>query len=74
MLIEISAEELAAQFFEYLERVQLGETLVITADGRAVAQLMPTAEKRSAEEVAAVIEDLRSMRCIEGVSGETVIE
>jgi antitoxin (DNA-binding transcriptional repressor) of toxin-antitoxin stability system len=71
---EINAGDLEVQFFRILKRVKQGERFTITIDGEAVAEMAPSAKKRSAEEVAAAVKALQNLPRIEGVSGETVLE
>lgn len=71
---EITARDLATRFFEILDRVKQGEQFAITADEKAVAELVPAKPISSKEDVAEAVERLRDFPRIEGVSGETVLE
>ena len=74
MCSEISAAELEERFFEILKLVMQGESITITLDGEAVAEIRPAPKKRSKQVVAAAVEALRNMQQVEGISGETVRE
>ena len=73
MSVEITGEELEARFFEILKRVCRGESFTIVVEGRAVAELRPSAKHGPNEEIAKVLEELGSPR-FEGSSDETIRE
>jgi prevent-host-death family protein len=56
-----SASEAKTHLSQRLEAVELGETIVITRHGRAIARLIPRAGQRRAE-IKSVIEDIESLR------------
>ena len=58
---EISASEAKARLPQLLDEVERGETVVITRRGRAIARLVPEAERRRAD-IRATIEDIKALR------------
>ena len=58
---EIQASEAKTHLPQLLDDVERGETLIITRHGRAIARLVPEAERRQAE-IDAAIEDIRALR------------
>jgi prevent-host-death family protein len=58
---EITASEAKTQLPQLLDEVEHGETIVITRHGRAIARLVPEAERRRAD-VHAAIEDIKALR------------
>jgi len=58
---EIKASEAQAHLPRILDAVERGETFVITRDGRAVARLVPEAQRREAE-IDRVIAELGELR------------
>ena len=58
---EIQASEAKTHLPQLLDDVERGETLIITRHGRAIARLVPEAERRQAE-IDAAIEGIRALR------------
>ena len=58
---EIQASEAKSHLAQLLDEVERGETIVITRHGRAIARLVPEAERRL-EEIAKAIADLKELR------------
>jgi prevent-host-death family protein len=58
---EINASEAEVQLPRLLDAVERGETIVITRHGRAIARLVPEAERRRAD-VRAAIEGIKAFR------------
>lgn len=58
---EIAASAAKTHLPQLLDEVERGETVVITRHGRAIARLVPEAERRQAE-IARAIDDIRAMR------------
>ncbi|HET7036780.1 MAG TPA: type II toxin-antitoxin system prevent-host-death family antitoxin [Thermomicrobiaceae bacterium] len=54
--------ELKTHLAQLVDEVAEGETITITRHGVPVAQLVPPRAKRSQEEIAAAIEELRELR------------
>jgi antitoxin (DNA-binding transcriptional repressor) of toxin-antitoxin stability system len=73
MSVEITGEDLEARFFEILKQVCRGESYTIVVEGRAVAELRPSAKHGTSERIAKVLEELCSPR-FEGASDETIRE
>jgi antitoxin (DNA-binding transcriptional repressor) of toxin-antitoxin stability system len=73
MYTEISIGEMEAQYFEILKRVCLGESFIITVDGRQVAEIRPHAASCGNEETAKVLEELCSPR-FDGATDEAIRE
>ena len=73
MSVEIAEEELKAKFFEIMARVCRGESFIISVEGKAVAELRPSAKCGLNEEAAKVLEELCSPR-FEGASDEAIRE
>jgi prevent-host-death family protein len=57
---EIQASEAKTRLSELLDDVELGETLVITRHGRAIARLVPESSRRQAE-VGDAIQRIRAL-------------
>jgi prevent-host-death family protein len=60
---EIQASEAKTHFAQLLDRVEQGETIVITRHGRPIAQLTPAPDRRQAEMLQALA-DLDVLRRI----------
>ena len=60
-MVEVGTYEAKARLSELLDKVEAGETVVITRRGRAVARLVPEPELRGAR-VRATIEQMRQER------------
>ncbi len=73
MSTEITEEEIAARFFEIVNRAYKGESFTIVVEGKAVAELRPSAKHVHNEETAKVLEELCSPR-FEGASDEAIRE
>jgi prevent-host-death family protein len=58
---EIQASEAKTHLPQLLDDVERGETLIITRHGRAIARLVPEAERRQAD-IDAAIEGIRARR------------
>ena len=58
---EIQASEAKARLPQLLDDVERGETLVITRHGRAIARIVPEADRRQ-EEVDRAIASIRALR------------
>lgn len=58
---EIQASEAKAQLAQLLDEVERGETVVITRHGRAIARLMPEADRRR-HEIERAVETIKSIR------------
>ncbi len=71
---EIGAFEAKTKLSEILRKVDLGERFTITVRGRAVANIVPTSNARSKEEVAAAVEALINFPRIKGIPDDTVLE
>jgi len=71
MSAEITEDELKAWFFEILKRVCRGGSFTIVEEGRAIAELRPSAKRGPDEEAAKVLEELCSPR-FEGASDEAI--
>ena len=56
----IQASEAKARLLQLLDRVEAGETIVITRHGRPIARLEPEASRRSAE-IESAIDELRRL-------------
>jgi prevent-host-death family protein len=57
----IRSSEAKARLAELLDKVEHGETIVITRHGRAIARLVPEADRRQAE-IDRAIESIRTLR------------
>jgi prevent-host-death family protein len=55
---EISLEELGAHYFEILKRVCQGESLTIVANGRPLAEILPSAKKDWNKKAVEVLDEL----------------
>jgi prevent-host-death family protein len=55
----IQSSEVKARFSELLDKVEQGETIIVTRHGKPVARIVP--ETRGREEVRAAIEGLRKL-------------
>lgn len=71
---EIGAFDAKTRLSEILRKVDQGERFTITVRGKAVANLVPVAQDRSAVRVAAAVEALRNFPKVEGIHGDTVLE
>jgi prevent-host-death family protein len=60
-VLEYQASDAEAKFAELLDQVELGRTVRITRDGKAIARLVPEKELRKVE-VAEAIERLKALR------------
>ena len=60
MTREIHASDAKTDLSRLLDKVERGETLVITRHGRAIAQIIPEAQHRQAE-IDDAIEDLKRL-------------
>ena len=58
---EIQASEAKAQLAQLLDEVERGETLVITRHGRAIARLVPEADRRR-DEIDRAVETIKAIR------------
>ena len=58
---EIQASEAKAHLPQLLDDVERGETLIITRHGRAIARIVPEADRRQ-EEVDNAIANIRALR------------
>ena len=58
---EIQASEAKARLPQLLDDVERGETLIITRHGRAIARIVPEADRRQ-EEVDRAIASIRALR------------
>ena len=58
---EIQASEAKTHLPQLLDAVEHGETIVITPHGRAIARLVPEADRRRAE-IDRAIESIRALR------------
>ncbi len=58
---EIQASEAKAQLARLLDEVERGETVVITRHGRAIARLVPEADRRRLE-IEKAVETIKSIR------------
>lgn len=59
---EVQASDAKARLAQLLDDVERGVTIVITRHGRAIARLIPEADRRQAE-IDQAIEGLMAMRC-----------
>ena len=57
---EIQASEAKAQLSQLLDEVERGETVVITRHGRAVARIIPEAQRRQ-HEIAAALDNIKAL-------------
>jgi antitoxin (DNA-binding transcriptional repressor) of toxin-antitoxin stability system len=62
MPTNIGVEELESQYFEILKRVCQGESFTVVADGRALAEIRPSAKRRRSKETIKIFEELSSPR------------
>jgi prevent-host-death family protein len=58
---EIQASEAKAHLPQILDEVERGETIVITRHGRAIARIVPEAQRRQ-EEIDRAIETIKALR------------
>jgi prevent-host-death family protein len=58
---EISASQAKTHLPQLLDEVERGETIIITRHGRAIARLVPEAERRQAE-IDAAVESIKALR------------
>ena len=58
---EIQASEAKAHLPQLLDEVERGETIVITRHGRAIARIVPEAQRRQ-EEIDRAIETIKALR------------
>jgi prevent-host-death family protein len=58
---EIQASEAKTHLPQLLDAVERGETIIITRHGRAIARLVPDANRRQAE-IDRAIESIRALR------------
>jgi prevent-host-death family protein len=58
---EIQASEAKAHLPQLLDEVERGETIVITRHGRAIARIVPEAQRRQ-EEINRAIESIKALR------------
>ena len=58
---EIQASEAKTHLPQLLDDVERGETIVITRHGRAIARLVPEADRRQ-EEIDRAIQSIRALR------------
>ena len=58
---EIQASEAKAHLPQLLDEVERGETIVITRHGRAIARIVPEAQRRQ-EEIDRAIESIKALR------------
>ena len=70
---EIGAYEAKTHLPKLLERVEKGESFVITRHGRAVAELAPVA-RRDPEKIRKAIEDLKAFQKTHSLGGLSVRE
>jgi prevent-host-death family protein len=61
MIREIQASEAKTHLPQLLDEVERGETLIITRHGRAIARIVPEADRRQ-EEIDRAIEQIRAIR------------
>ena len=57
---EIQASEAKAHLPQLLDEVERGETLIITRHGRAIARIVPEADRRQ-EEVDRALDNIRAL-------------
>ncbi len=57
---EIQASEAKARLSQLLDEVERGETVVITRHGRAVARIIPEAQRRQ-HEIAAALDNIKAL-------------
>ncbi len=60
MISEIQASEAKTHLPQLLDRVERGETIIITRHGHAIARLVPEADRRQ-EEIRQAIEGIREL-------------
>ena len=58
---EVQASEAKAHLPQLLDEVEHGETIVITRHGRAIARIVPEAQRRQ-EEIEQAIESIKTLR------------
>ena len=58
---EVQASEAKARLLQLLDDVERGETLIITRHGRAIARIVPEADRRQ-EEIDKAIANIRALR------------
>lgn len=58
---EVQASDAKSHLAQLLDEVERGETIVITRHGRAIARLVPEAERRQAQ-IRAAIDDIKALR------------
>jgi prevent-host-death family protein len=58
---EIQASEAKAHLPQLLDEVERGETIVITRHGRAIARIVPEAQRRQ-EEIGRAVETIKALR------------
>lgn len=58
---EIQASKAKAHLSRILDEVERGETVIITRHGRAIARIVPEAERRQ-EEIDRAITDIKALR------------
>ena len=58
---EVPASEAKARLLQLLDDVERGETLIITRHGRAIARIVPEADRRQ-EEIDKAIANIRALR------------
>jgi prevent-host-death family protein len=66
---QIPASDAKARFSELLDKVEKGETVVITRHGRAIARLVPDQERRQKE----IDEALASIRDVSKRAKKTTV-
>jgi prevent-host-death family protein len=59
--MRVQASEAKTHLPELLDKVEQGETIVITRHGRAIARLVPETDQRQAE-IDAAIESIKTLR------------
>ena len=57
---DIQASEAKARLSQLLDEVERGETVVITRHGRAVARIIPEAQRRQ-HEIAAALDNIKAL-------------
>ena len=73
MSAEITGDELKTRFFKIMKRVSQGESFTIAVEGRAAAEIRPSAKLGPDEETAKVLEELCSPR-FDGASDDAIRE
>ncbi len=62
---EVQASEAKVRFFELLDHVERGETLIITRHGRRIARLVPDSARQQ-EEIDRALAGIREIRARTG--------